>query len=321
MGLREHGEAVHAVVVDDRHQDHVVGRVRIAVVGRVVEEGVAPLQLRVKLLHRGRHDVGAAQHVDRVALGRRDQLAIGRDDAAREVPRHVEHAGAPRAQQRVCHLRGHALEALRQHREADAVEGPLRTPLAVSFLATVPVSLYVCPFISTIRLPFAERTTDAPGSMTTVVKLDSTIAGPSTRSPAAIACKADARGHRRALRRGSRRRGVQRSSPSAAGSTARASAEPADGAARPRAPRHRFDVRLPVGHGEHFFVQVVEVRHNPLDVLWPVEAALRQRHLDLPDLVRVAGLDRELDALIHPGGAAPFEERPGTAPPALKGSH
>ena len=60
-------------------------------------------------------------------------------------------------------------------------------PLAVSFLATVPVSLYVCPFISTIRLPFAERTTDAPGSMTTVVKLDSTIAGPSTRSPAAIA--------------------------------------------------------------------------------------------------------------------------------------
>ena len=38
-----------AVVVDHRHEDGVVGGVRVAVVGRVVEEGVAAPRLRVEL--------------------------------------------------------------------------------------------------------------------------------------------------------------------------------------------------------------------------------------------------------------------------------
>ena len=68
MRLGDHGEAVHALVVDHGREDGVVGRMRAAVVGRVVEVGVAPLEVGVKLLHRLAHHVGAAQDVNRQAL-------------------------------------------------------------------------------------------------------------------------------------------------------------------------------------------------------------------------------------------------------------
>ena len=126
VGLGEDGEAVHAVVVDDRHQDHVVRGVRIAVVGRVVQEGVPALELGVELLHRPRHEIRAAQHVDRVALRSGDELAVRGHYAAREVPRHVEHAGAAGAKQGVRHPGRDALESLAEHREAHAVVAALR---------------------------------------------------------------------------------------------------------------------------------------------------------------------------------------------------
>ena len=52
MALGEHGEAMHALVVDDRNEDAVVGRVRAAVIGRIVQEGVAAPQHRMILGHR-----------------------------------------------------------------------------------------------------------------------------------------------------------------------------------------------------------------------------------------------------------------------------
>ena len=65
VGLGEHREAVDPVVVDHRDEDRVVGGVRVAVVGRVVQERVAASELGVELLHRLRHQVGAAEDVDR----------------------------------------------------------------------------------------------------------------------------------------------------------------------------------------------------------------------------------------------------------------
>ena len=121
MRLGDDGEAVDARLVDHRHQDRVIGRVRATVIGRVVQEGVAPREAGVKRRHRGRHQVRAAQHVDRQALGGRQQVAIGGDDAAREVACRVEHARAPGAEERVGHLAADGLEALVQDRKLDAV--------------------------------------------------------------------------------------------------------------------------------------------------------------------------------------------------------
>ena len=47
MGLHPHGELVNALRVDDGREDGVIRRVRTAVVGRVVEIGVATFQVRV----------------------------------------------------------------------------------------------------------------------------------------------------------------------------------------------------------------------------------------------------------------------------------
>ena len=68
VSLGDHGEAVHAFVVQHRHQRGVIGGMRAAVIGRVVEIGVAPCEAGVKFLHRLAHHVGAAQDVDRQAL-------------------------------------------------------------------------------------------------------------------------------------------------------------------------------------------------------------------------------------------------------------
>ena len=122
MGLGQHREAMGAAIVEDRHQDRVVGGVRVAVVGRIMQEGVARLDVGVELHHRPGHQVGAAQHVDRVAVGGGQQIAVGGHERAGEVARRVDHARARRAQQRVRHLAGHALEALLHDRELDPVD-------------------------------------------------------------------------------------------------------------------------------------------------------------------------------------------------------
>ena len=100
-------QAVNTVLAVDehRHEDRVVGGVRVAEVRVVVEEGVA--------LARGR---GCSSRIDaRLQVRRRstwtgrpsadgEQLVVGGDDRAREVARGVEHRRAPGAEQRVRHL-------------------------------------------------------------------------------------------------------------------------------------------------------------------------------------------------------------------------
>ena len=64
VGLGHHGEVMLTVIIEDRDQDAVVGRVRAAVVGRVVEKCVARLEIGMQLVHRADHHLGA-EHVGR----------------------------------------------------------------------------------------------------------------------------------------------------------------------------------------------------------------------------------------------------------------
>ncbi len=118
--LRAGGEEVLAVD-EDRHEDRVVGRVRVAEIGVVVQERVALLEPRMELRHRLGQELHA-DDVDRKPLGRSQQLVLGGDERAREVAGHVEHRRAPRAQQRVRHLPADAVEAVREHRQQHRIE-------------------------------------------------------------------------------------------------------------------------------------------------------------------------------------------------------
>ena len=120
--LGEHREAVDAVVVDDRHEDRVVGRMGAAVIGRVVEIGVAALQHRMVVGHRPAHDLGAAEHVDRQAVGGGEQFVPGRQDDAGEVAGDGEDARPPGAVEGVGHLAGDAFEAGGEHRHLDTAD-------------------------------------------------------------------------------------------------------------------------------------------------------------------------------------------------------
>jgi hypothetical protein len=96
--------AVHTVIVDDRDQDRVIGRMRAAVIGRIVKKSVTTFEVGMKLFHRLAHHVRARQHMDRQAFRHRGQLVIRGQDAAREVPRNIEHTRASGAHKRVAHF-------------------------------------------------------------------------------------------------------------------------------------------------------------------------------------------------------------------------
>ena len=120
VGLGRGGEDVLAVD-EDRDQDRVVGGVGVAEHRVVVQEGVALAQVRVQLAHRARLQPGA-EHVHLQALGGGEELVVGGDDRAGEVPRHVEDRGATGAEERVGHLAHDRFEAVREHRHQRRVE-------------------------------------------------------------------------------------------------------------------------------------------------------------------------------------------------------
>ena len=114
---------VLAAFIDDGHEDGVVGGVGAAVVGRVVEEGVATFELGVELLHGLGHEVRAAEDVDGEALLSGEEFAVAGDDAAREVFGAVEDAGTASAQEGVAHFARDAFKAVVDDGELGAVEG------------------------------------------------------------------------------------------------------------------------------------------------------------------------------------------------------
>ncbi len=159
-----------AVIVDHRQDHALIGRMRVAVVGRVVQEGVAALQLGVMVPHRPAHQIGADHDMDRQALGGGQQAAIGGQEHAGEVVAGVEHARACGPEQGVGHLARDRVEARGEDRHPHpVVAGALTRGRRHAGCAAHAVIT---------RLPDAVRRARAPGSTTTVVKEDSTIAGP-----------------------------------------------------------------------------------------------------------------------------------------------
>jgi hypothetical protein len=59
MRLGDDGEPMRAGLINHGRQDRMIGGVRAAVIGRVVQEGVARTQIGMEPLHRSRHLVGA----------------------------------------------------------------------------------------------------------------------------------------------------------------------------------------------------------------------------------------------------------------------
>ena len=109
---------------EDGDQDGVVGRVRVAEVGVVVQERVALGEIVVELRH-GLREVLRAHDVHGQALGGGEQLVVGGDDGAGEVARLVDDGGARGAQERVRHLAADAVEPVGDHRQPDRVERAL----------------------------------------------------------------------------------------------------------------------------------------------------------------------------------------------------
>ena len=95
-------------------------------IGRIVKEGVAALQVGHELeLHALGHDVGARQNVNRQALVRREQLAIGGDDAQEKSRAMLSTPDRPVRSKRVRHLARDAFEADVEKSELHAVGEPL----------------------------------------------------------------------------------------------------------------------------------------------------------------------------------------------------
>ena len=124
--LGQHGEAMHALVVDHRDQDRQVGGVGATVIRRIVEKRVAPAEIGVKRRHRAGHRIGPDHDVDRQAFADAQQARVAGQDTARRVAPVVDDARPRGPEQGVLHLGGDALDPLVEHRHALCVHG--RTP-------------------------------------------------------------------------------------------------------------------------------------------------------------------------------------------------
>src|SRR5207249_8291732 len=85
--------------------------------------------------------------------------------------------------------------------------------------------------------------------------------------------------------------------------TGRLRARSAESAVDTRPPGHEFDIRTGIVDGEDLLMRGVKIRHQPGEIRRRGEAPGPHRNLDLPDLVRIARLDREVASLL--GGARP----------------
>ena len=111
----------HVAAVDEhRHQDGVIGRVGVAEVGVVVEEGVALPQLRMKRAHGPRLQV-AAEDVHGQALCGGDQAVVMGEQRAGKILGRSDDAGARRAEQRVRHLAHDGFDPPRENGRGDRI--------------------------------------------------------------------------------------------------------------------------------------------------------------------------------------------------------
>ena len=137
MGGRE-GEADQLLAVEDRHAEADVRAVGGTVVGRVVDDHVALVELLAALgeeLEDAPHIAGDRTQLERGGEGRLAKLASLRvEQGAAEVLRLSDDAGVGHPGQLVAHLDGDALESAGDNTGADRVKA------RVSGLPSAPVS-------------------------------------------------------------------------------------------------------------------------------------------------------------------------------------
>ena len=284
VALGEHREAVDAVIVDDRHQDRMIRRMRAAVIGRIVEKCVAAFEAWVVVGHRPAHDLRPAEHMDGQALGGSEQLVIGGQHGAGKVMRDRQDARAAGAEERIGHLPRDAVEPRCQHRHADAVD--VRARDVRHGLPYPPTSM--------TRLPETSRTALAPGSITIEVKLEFDDGWPDDfgtrwqrletvdfdRAPVLRPKKVN-------LPRWEPRCRLDRLDAARLGSS--------DPATDLGVPADCLDRRSRIAHRKDLLVGPVKIGEQPCDVRRREETRNLQRHFDLPGLVRVARLSRPVD--------------------------
>ena len=99
--------------------------VRIAVIGGVVEVGIAPTEVGMYLGHVAGDQIGPGHHVDRQALGGDEELVVGGDDAAGEVAGIGDDAGASGPEESVRHLADDALHPVGEDGKLHTIDAGL----------------------------------------------------------------------------------------------------------------------------------------------------------------------------------------------------
>ena len=285
----------------------MVGRVRVAVVGRVVQEGVAARELRVeaRVIARAIRSGPLMTWIGRLSAAASSSCSAVRI-AAGEVARGVEDARAAGAEQRVHHLRARSPRSgwsgSRDARRrcstlaSSGVSGSrLRQRaclLAVDDSTTTPSVSYGGPSPRIDRRSWSTATRRSPGP-TSVAPGGEAVEGAPARRPGPTPGEVGLRARRSGA--GAR---LDWHVPSA-----RSRSRQRDAA---RASSTISIARVGVVDREDL---VVQRRGSPRPGCSTsasvVEARATQRHLDLPDLVRVAGLDRELDPRLDGPRAGP----------------
>ncbi len=121
VSLGKNRQPMHALLVDDRHHGTIVGGMRIAVIGRIVKEGVAAFEMGMVGQDFPRDDVRADHDMDRQALGCYQQATVGREHDAREVVGGVKNAGSAGSEQSVLHSPRDGLQTICDERHPHAI--------------------------------------------------------------------------------------------------------------------------------------------------------------------------------------------------------
>ena len=260
---------------------------------------------RMELLHAAGHEIGPAQQMDRDALGHREQLVLGGDDAAGEVPALIQDHRAPGPDQRVGHAADDRRVAAREHGQVDRVEGAVSATVSGG-TELLCVRGRVRPATATGMItivPLALRVASAPRSRTMLVPGSSSTAGPRTSAIRAepdhrhLAPALAAHVHLRACSRCRSRRPARAPGPD------RLAPERSPGRASRRS---RASSR---GRGPRTPPRARCGSPRPAAVMsaGPANECRSQRHLHLPHLARVAGLGDQLDDGLVTGDAGALE--------------
>src|SRR5205823_1776598 len=195
--VRRHGrEPEQLAVVEDRHGDRDVGRVRGAEVRMVVHDHVTVLELAVEPLEEATDVPRQRADVHRRRVGLAELAALRVEDAGTEVLGLTDDRGVAHPEEDARHLLRDRMESAAEHAQSDRVDlDPLAlrgARLAPNFVggnahadtsaASLAISA-VCAEMAMTMFPKRSMRADSSGGITVVESYWLTIAGPSSTLP------------------------------------------------------------------------------------------------------------------------------------------